>query len=295
MMQHKDKIRYPFYFVQDYEPMFAPMGTEYILAGNTYRMGLTCICSGPWPARILRNRFNAEADFFRFPVDKTVYNTNIKRIKTKRNIIFFAKPEMPRRCYELGIMALKLVKEKLPEVEIILFGSDKINSESIPFEHTKLGLLPSISDLAKLYRNADLGMVFSTTNPSLVPYEMMACQLAVADIRLEDSIVKYDSEENVYLLNPVPEVMAMEIVEIMGNDKDRQKKAVNGRNYVRSFPDEDSMARRIEDLIRVKIVKGSLENSITKDKNDCIRNRTSVGEIAKGAQRRQPLSDKESQ
>jgi ubiquinone biosynthesis O-methyltransferase len=253
MMQHKDKIRYPFYFVQDYEPMFAPMSSEYILAENTYRMGLTCITSGPWPTRILKNKFNVEAHFFRFPVDKTVYNTDIKRTKTKRNIIFFARPEMPRRCYELGIMALKLVKEKLPDVEIILFGSDKIDGKSVPFEHTNLGLIRDINELAKLYRNADLGIAFSTTNPSLVPYEMMACGLAVADIRLEDSVVNYGNEDNVYLLNPVPEVMAQEMVEIMNNDEERQRKALNGYNFVQTFPDEDGMARRIEELIKRKI------------------------------------------
>jgi glycosyltransferase involved in cell wall biosynthesis len=253
MMQHKQKIKYPFYFVQDYEPMFAPMGTEYILAENTYRMGLTNLTSGPWPAKILKSKYGAEAEFFRFPVDRKIYNTNIKRTKTNKNIIFFAKPEMPRRCYDLGIMALKLVKEKRPDIEIILFGSEEIAAQSVPFEHTNLGLITNINDLSKLYRNADLGIVFSTTNPSLVPYEMMACGLAVADLRLEDSVVNYDSEENVYLLNPVPEMMSQEIVGIMNSGEERQRKALNGYNYAGSFPDEEGMARRIEELIKRKI------------------------------------------
>ena len=60
------------YFVQDFEPLFAPMGTEYILAENTYRKGLYCITSGPWCARILRRQFGVEADHFDFPIDRSV-------------------------------------------------------------------------------------------------------------------------------------------------------------------------------------------------------------------------------
>jgi glycosyltransferase involved in cell wall biosynthesis/2-polyprenyl-3-methyl-5-hydroxy-6-metoxy-1,4-benzoquinol methylase len=253
MMRHKEKIRYPFYFVQDYEPMFAPMGTEYIMAENTYKMGLTHITSGPWPTLKLKNKFNAEADYFRFPVDKSTYNINRERTKKNKNIIFFARPEMPRRCYEIGIMALKIVKEKLPDIEITLFGSGKINSKTVPFEHKNLGLLPDLASLATLYRNADLGIVFSTTNPSLVPYEMMACELAVADIQLEDSLVNYENEENVYLLNPMPELMAQEIISIMNNDEERRRRSTNGYRFAQSFPDEEGMGRRIEELIKQKI------------------------------------------
>ncbi len=254
MMEHKEKIRYPFYFVQDYEPMFYAMGSEHVQAENTYRMGLNVITSGPWPARVLKSKFNVEADFFRFPVDKSLYNTGMKRTKTNKNIIFFARPEMPRRCYELGVMALKLVKEQRPGIEIILFGSSQIPNNSIPFEHTNLGVM-NIHDLAELYRNADLGMAFSTTNPSLVPYEMMACGLAVGDLKLDDALANYESEENIYLLNPRPEIMAQEIVKAIDNDDERQEKALKGSRFVQSFPDEDGMVRRIEEVVKRVIRK----------------------------------------
>ena len=48
-------------------------------------------------------------------------------------------------------------------------------------------LLPTIKDLADLYRESTIGMVFSTTNPSLVPYEMMACGLPVIDLKTDYS------------------------------------------------------------------------------------------------------------
>jgi glycosyltransferase involved in cell wall biosynthesis/ubiquinone/menaquinone biosynthesis C-methylase UbiE len=257
LMQHKNKIKYPFYFVQDYEPLFYPMGSENILAENTYRMGLTHITSGPWPTIRLRNKFQAEADYFRFPVDKGIYNTALARTNRKKNLIFFAKPEMPRRCYEIGIAALTIVKGTMPDLEITLFGSSHVSRDSVPFDCTPVGIL-DLKGLVTLYRNADLGIVFSTTNPSLVPYEMMACGLAVADIGLEDAVTNYENRDNVLLLDPLPEIMAQQIVDFLNDDELVKKTAANGCQFVRSFPDEEGAVKKIEELIKRKITQGHL-------------------------------------
>jgi glycosyltransferase involved in cell wall biosynthesis len=257
LMRSRDVIRYPFYFVQDFEPLFYPMSSEYLLAEQTYRMGLTHITSGPWPAALLRKRYGADADHFLFPVQRSVYYP-APRTKKQRNILFFARPEMPRRCYDLGLEMLKQVKNQEPSVEIILFGSHAINTGSIPFPHNNLHLLPGLKHLATLYRNADLGIVFSTTNPSLVPYEMMACGLAVCDLALEDADLNYGCEDNVFLLPPDPASMAREVVRILQDDDERQRRARNGCAFVQSFPDEDGCGRRIEELILRKVLGGEL-------------------------------------
>ena len=194
------------YFVQDFEPAFAPMGTEYILAENTYRLGLYAITSGRWCEEFLKKQFGCEADHFLFPVDRSIYHPR-PRSKREANIVFFAKPEMPRRCFELGVMALEEFHRLRPEVELILFGSSTLENKSLPmpapsgiccgvsailvspnvaplpFPATVRSLLPGIDDLARMYADADLGIAFSTTNPSLVPYEMMACGLPIVDLR----------------------------------------------------------------------------------------------------------------
>ena len=45
-----------YYFVQDFEPYFYPVGTEYIQAENSYRQGLHCLTLGPWLAKLMRER-----------------------------------------------------------------------------------------------------------------------------------------------------------------------------------------------------------------------------------------------
>ncbi len=256
-----ENIRYPFYFVQDFEPSFYPVCSSYILAENTYRLGFSHICSGQWCSDFLEKKYNAEADYFQFPVNTAVYNTSDhKRTKENKNIIFFAKPEMNRRCYEIGVMALEEFSKIRPDVEIILWGSNNVDVNSLPFKATLKGLLPTINDLADMYANADLGIVFSTTNPSLVPYEMLSCGCPVVDLDLDGAVFKYGGEEDrVFLFSPEPKKMAKQIADVIDNKELLTKKAMAGRDWVmKDFPTEDEMGLMICNMILNKIRTGKL-------------------------------------
>lgn len=250
--EFKSHFRRHMYFVQDYEPFFYPLSSEYFLAENTYKKGFMHICSGPWCETLLKKKYGAKAESFQFPVDRGIYNTNSCRVKKNKNIIFFAKPEMSRRCYKIGIDALKLFKEKRPDVEIILFGSSQLNERSIPFEATVLKLLPTINDLANLYINADLGIVFSPTNPSLVPYEMMSCGCPVVDLNVEYAEDKYGGDDSkVFLTDPDPVIFSQNLLEIIDDTDLLNKKSKAAKEWVeKEFPDEEGMGNRVLDIIR---------------------------------------------
>lgn len=245
------------YFIQDFEPMFAPMGTEYILAENTYRKGLYGISSGPWCAHVLRKDFNAEVDFFEFPIDKSVYFPR-ERLKSERNIIFFAKPDMPRRCYELGVAMLSEFHRLMPDVEIIFYGARNIDERQLDFPITLKGLMPTIHDLAQAYSDADLGVVFSTTNPSLVPYEMMACGTPVVDLDRAGNEVNYDGRNDIALLaDPEPKVMARQMAALLKNADELSSRSKNGLELTARMPDELGMAKRVEELILNRLRQGA--------------------------------------
>lgn len=256
MRKNLNKIKIPFYMTQDFEPMFYQMGSDYIMAENTYKFGFHHICSGPWCKDFLINKYHADAEYFQFPVDKTIYNTNKSRTKKNKNIIFFAKPEMPRRCCDLGLKALEYFHTLRPDVEIITFGSNNLNVNQLPFKATCLGILPSIKDLANLYRNADFGLVFSTTNPSLVPYEMMSCGCPVGDLNIDLALSKYgNSKDNIFLLDSIPEKMGQQLADIFDNPKEMGKKSKSGKNFVeKEFPTEEEMGKIVENIIKQKII-----------------------------------------
>lgn len=256
----EDHFRNIFYFVQDFEPYFSALSSGYYLAENTYKLGYSHICSGPWIDRVLREKYAAESRYFQFPLDTKIYNTGYKRVKRNTNIIFFAKPEMARRCFELGIEALKIFKENNSEIEIVLFGSTVLEPKMVPFEATILNYVPTLQGLAELYANADLGIVFSPTNPSLVPYEMMSCGCPVVDLDVDLAITKYGNDENnVFLLDPLPEKFSASLEEILKNKELLKKHRDNGLEWVNSeFPSEYEMAKIVEECIVKKIATGSI-------------------------------------
>ena len=249
----RDTAKEVIYFVQDFEPAFWPVSSEYVLAENTYRMGLYHIIAGPWCEVILRRNFNAETDHIQFPIDRKTYYPRT-RTKKNMNLIFFAKPEMPRRCFMLGVMALRKFHLLCPDIEIIMFGSDNIVEESLDFPVTIRYVLPTINDLAEMYSNGDIGMAFSTTNPSFIPYEMMACGLPVVDLDRGDNIVNYGGHSNIaFLADPQPDKMAEQIAALLENREELAQRRLNGLEFVRNFPTEEEMAKNFERIIFTRI------------------------------------------
>jgi glycosyltransferase involved in cell wall biosynthesis len=235
------------YFLQDYEPMLFPMGTDYVRACETYRFGFYPITSGPWPLQMLKKEWGiTDGSFFRFPIDRDIYYPGHSRSSERPRIVYFARPDMPRRCYPLGVAALQLVKEERPEVEIVFYGDKAEKFQHVPFEFTNVGMTPQISDLGDLYRSADVGVCFSTTNPSLVPFEMMACGLPVVDLDVNGNEVSYGGHENCMLAAASPRDIADKIYAVLDDPEKAADLSRGGIDYARGFPTEVEMVRLIE-------------------------------------------------
>lgn len=227
------------------------MGYEYVISHNTYKLGLYPITSGPWPLRILKRDFGiTQGDYFRFPIDRKIYFSNKDKTTNEHpKIAFFARPDMPRRCYNLGIQGLEIVKKMRPDVEIILYGAKSEKYQNVPFEFTNLGMLPQIQQLGELYRSCDIGICFSTTNPSLVPYEMMACGCPVIDLDFNDNVVNYGSYDNAMLVGANANEIAQGINKLLDDSDLKGSIVQNGLEYVTIFPEEEEMVRLIEKFI----------------------------------------------
>lgn len=243
------------YFVQDFEPAFYPMGSEYILAENTYRKGLYAITSGPWCEHLLKRDYGMEADSFRFPVDNSIYRADAASGKERgKRILYFAKPEMPRRCFLIGTMALREFHRLRPDYEILFFGSGNAKQYPQDYPVSYLDVVPTLQDLAELYATSAAGLVFSTTNPSLVPYEMMACGLPVVDLGRPGNEVNYAGRHDIALLaDPDPATMARQLAELVDDPDEIEMRRRNGLDYALTFPTEQAMAERVEQLILARL------------------------------------------
>jgi O-antigen biosynthesis protein len=157
-----------FYFVQDYEPWFYPVGALSLLAENTYRMGLHAITAGKWLSTKLRSEFAMQADFFDFGCDTASYS--LLPGKRRNGIVFYARPEAARRGFELGLMTMELFASQHPDVELHIYGE---RMGRLPFRCHDHGRV-SPEQLNLIYNQCFAGLSLSLTNVSLVPQEMLA-------------------------------------------------------------------------------------------------------------------------
>ena len=160
-----------FYFVQDFEPYFFALGSEYMFAENTYRFGFRGITAGDWLKDKLRDEYGMKTSSFGFSYDRDLYIKKEKRDNVKR-LFFYARPVTARRAFELGLLTLNEITKRKPEVEVVFAGWDVSNYE-IPFKHLNAGSV-RLDQLADLYAQCDMCLVLSNTNLSLLPLEVMA-------------------------------------------------------------------------------------------------------------------------
>ena len=236
-----------YYLVQDFEASFYEGDPHHILRSeNTYRAGLHCITLGPWLARLLRERYRATADHFDFAVETSIYSPHAIPPRNSQRLCFYARPSTPRRGYELGLAALQIVKSRLPDVEIVFFGSSELNPPP-PFPVVNRGKL-NPDELAELYSSCDVGVVFSLSNPSFVPLEMMACRCAVLEIASERWEGVLTHEENAWLVNPTADAIAEGIIRLLEDKATREKIAEQGYRRTRTM-DWRHSARQVEAVL----------------------------------------------
>lgn len=198
------------YFVQDYEAQFNPMGDGFLMAENSYGYGLHPITIGRWLPTLLDRQFGVKADHFDFCADLAVYRP-LPEVKREKAVCFVHQPDKPRRCAELGIEALGIVKHSMPEVQVILYGS-KMSARAW-FDHQNLGLI-GLDDCARLYNRCAVGLCISSTNPSRIPFEMMAAGLPVVEVYRDNTL--YDLPEQATLLcEQTPESLARGLMDIL--------------------------------------------------------------------------------
>lgn len=159
-----------FYFVQDFEPSFYPIGSDALLAENTYRFGFHGITAGGWLASTLSQKYGMITDHFDFAVDKNLYK--VTNIGPRNEVFFYARPVTPRRAFEFGLLVLTDFAKLRPDVTINLAGWD-VSTWNIPFKHNNLSSLP-LGKLNEVYNRCAVGLVLSLTNMSLLPLELMS-------------------------------------------------------------------------------------------------------------------------
>ena len=247
------------YFIQDYEPYFFPIGTEYIVAENTYKYGFYGITIGKWLSHKMRDEFNLKTNFFHFCADLNTYK-KIDNIKKENAICFIFQPDKPRRCDLIALKALQLVKEEIKDLKIYTYGSEKRNINNLEVE--QLGIIP-IEKCNELYNKCRVGLCMSASNPSRIPFEMMAAGLPVVELYRENNLYDFPND-GVMLADSTPEAIANAIITILKDDKLQKTMSESGESFMKDYPLEKGYAEFIEAFNNYFNNKTNKEESIKK-------------------------------
>lgn len=200
-----------FYLVQDFEPWFYPAGGQSVLAENTYRMGFHAITAGRFLASKLKSEYGMAADAFEFGCDTEKYHLLNRDVRD--GIVFYAKPDAPRRAFEVGVAALQLFKQRHPDLAIHLYGSAIGN---LPFRFVDHGVLRP-DQLNQIYNRCFAGLSLSMTNASLVPHEMLSagCIPVVNDAKHNHIVL---DNPFVHYAAPTPHALADALHAVVSNE-----------------------------------------------------------------------------
>jgi len=240
------------YLVQDFEPSFYPMSSDYIFAENTYKMGFHCICASKWLAETLNSKYNAKTDFFNLGFDENYYYPSRKSKRNKKkSIVFYGRWVTPRRAFELGVLALNRIKSRFPNVDIKIFGWQE-KRKDIPFQYKNLGIL-SQKKLGDLFRKSTIGLSLSLSNVSLMPFEMMACGLPVVELENPSITDLFEPNKEILLSKYTPHSIENNIAKLLENESYRKKISKHGQKKVFSSYTWGKAFKAIERVLRDNI------------------------------------------
>lgn len=244
------------YFVQDYEAFFNPMGDNYLIGENSYRLNLIPITIGNWLSKTLREVYNAPSTHFNFCADLNIYHPTPK-VKKEKAVCMIYQPEKPRRGAYMGIEALGILKHWMPEVKIYLYGSRA--KGNVWFDHENLELI-EIEECNELYNKCEVGLCISSSNPSRIPFEMMAAGLPVVDIYRDNNL--YDTpDEGILLADQTPEALAAAMAYLLDNKSIRKDMSQYAVNFMKKNSLEDGFSQFVSNV--ENILSGKIDTSET--------------------------------
>jgi len=157
------------YFMQDYEPYFYGRGAEHEFAAMSYQLPFRRIALGEMLDGMVHRETGLASDVVPFGCDSEVYSPPSPE-RTRSGIVFYCRPDYPRRGYQLATVALRLFHGMHPGQEIHVYGA---RPRDVDFPFTFHGRL-STRELNDLYGGTIAGLAMSFTNITLVAEEMLA-------------------------------------------------------------------------------------------------------------------------
>ena len=239
-----------FYFIQDRED-WGP-GLEAILE-KTYKMPLQKIVIARWLKIMLENVYGEQSVFIPNGFDFGKFRLTIKPEDKNKYCVSIMYHSMERKRCEDAIEALKLVKARVPELQVNVFGVPPRPADlpewfvyyRMPDDETH----NRINNESAIYAGSS-----AVEGWGLTVGEAMICGQAVCCTD-NDGYREMAIDGTTALLSPVkdPAALAENIITLIGNDELRLRIARAGNEYIRQFVWDDSYRKFKETVFSGKI------------------------------------------
>lgn len=180
--------RHRAYLVQDFEALFDPMGDGYINGENSYARGLQHLTIGNWLTHVIGVQYGLPCGPAGLGVDTGIYRPD-GNTEREFAVCVLYQPEKSRRTPLFVAEALQILSRRLPKLKIYAFGS----SRPLPIDGNveNLGSISNLNDLRDLYSKCIAGFCPSSSNPSRIPYEMMAAGCVPVDLYRYNNLLDF--------------------------------------------------------------------------------------------------------
>jgi len=229
--RYSDSKGEKFYLAQHYEIWGGPEEE----VNNSYKLGLRIIVNSTWLKNILRDKLNVkiEALILHAPDLDQFYSENKEKSNdTIRILMPYRKIQW--KGIEDGINAFRIVREKYPHIQLVMFGpgSDKDVPKYVEFYEK-----PDSHKLRKIYNSCDIFVFPSHCEGfGMPPMEAMACGVACIVTNV-GAVPNYTIPGKTAIVVPPrdPESLANACIDLLENDRKRNQIAKAGHEYVQQF------------------------------------------------------------
>lgn len=229
------------YLIQDYESNFIPWGTRWALAESTYdlRPQDLSVVNSEELFNFMTNRFPLKDPYvlrYRPSFDAGPPSS----LPRRKKIVAYARPSVPRNCFELLIDGLCLWQQRDPvtasEWEIVLAGETFPNDWCFPLQNFRVAGKMSLQEYGALLKEARVGVsLMLSPHPSYPPLEMASAGMTTITNDYDFKKMARRSENIISLSVLTPENLCQELAEAVSRSPSlpRAIQAVDcqGKNY----------------------------------------------------------------
>jgi len=247
-----------FYLAQHYEIWGGPEEK----VNNSYKLGLRIIVNSTWLKNILQNKLGVEVEalILHSPDLDQFYWEDKKKNNDKIRILMPYR-KIPWKGIEDGIKAFEIVREKYPDIQLVMYGPD--SGENVP-KYAEFYEKPSNDKLREIYNSCDI-FVFPSHQEGfgMPPMEAMACKCAVVTTSV-GAVPDYTIPGETALVSPPnsPELMAENIIKLVENEELRKGVSEAGYNHVVRNFSWDKAAEKLEQTFNKVIIERSIKTKL---------------------------------